>query len=41
LEGSLGYVDIKYKEFMSGQSTTPGNPPVNISEVVTPGTPRR
>jgi iron complex outermembrane receptor protein len=37
LEGSLGYVDIKYKEFMSGQSTTPGNPPVNISEVVTPG----
>lgn len=37
VEGSLGYVDIKYKEFMSGQSTTPGNPPVNIASVVTPG----
>lgn len=37
IEGSVGYVDIKYKEFMSGQSTTPGNPPVNIASVVTPG----
>ncbi|WP_374529764.1 TonB-dependent receptor [Novosphingobium sp.] len=36
-EGNLGYVDIKYKEFMAGQSTTPGNPPVNIASVVTPG----
>ncbi|MFM5949835.1 MAG: TonB-dependent receptor [Novosphingobium sp.] len=37
VEGSLGYVDIKFKEFMAGQSTTPGNPPVNIASVVTPG----
>ena len=37
LEGSLGYVDINYKEFMSGQSTTPGNPPVNVASIVTPG----
>lgn len=37
LEGSIGYVDINFKEFMSGQSTTPGNPPVNIASVVTPG----
>ena len=36
-EGSLGYVDINYKEFMSGQSTTPGNPPINVASVVTPG----
>lgn len=37
IEGSLGYVDIKYKEFMAGQSTTPGNPPINIASVVSPG----
>lgn len=37
LEGSLGYVDIKYKEFLAGQSTTPGAPPVNIASIVTPG----
>ncbi|MEO0030309.1 MAG: hypothetical protein RIS94_67 [Pseudomonadota bacterium] len=37
VEGNLGYVDVKYKQFMAGQSTTPGNPPVNIASVVTPG----
>ncbi len=37
VDGSIGYVDIKYKEFLSGQSTTPGNPPVNIASVITPG----
>lgn len=37
IDGNLGYVDIKYKEFMAGQSTTPGRPPINIASVVTPG----
>ncbi|HMT43513.1 MAG TPA: TonB-dependent receptor [Chakrabartia sp.] len=36
IDGNLGYVDIKYKEFMSGQSTTVGAPPINIASVVTP-----
>ncbi|MFM2301153.1 MAG: hypothetical protein RLZZ84_889 [Pseudomonadota bacterium] len=36
-EGNLGYVDIKFKQFMSGQSTTPGNPPVNVASVTHPG----
>ncbi|MEY4160110.1 MAG: hypothetical protein RLZZ136_731, partial [Pseudomonadota bacterium] len=37
LEGSIGYVDIKYKEFMAGQSTTAGAAPINIASIVTPG----
>jgi iron complex outermembrane receptor protein len=37
IDGSLGYVDITYKEFMAGQSTTAGAPPINIASVVTPG----
>lgn len=37
LEGNLGYVDIKYKEFLAGRSTVAGAPPVNISPIVTPG----
>ena len=37
IEGNFGYVDINYKEFMSGQSTTPGNPPINVASIVTPG----
>lgn len=37
IDGSIGYVDIKYKTFLSGQSTTPGAPPVNIASIVTPG----
>ena len=35
-EGSLGYVDINYKEFMSGQSTTAGAAPINVASIVTP-----
>ncbi|GFM28888.1 TonB-dependent receptor [Novosphingobium sp. PY1] len=37
IDGNLGYVDIKYKEFLAGQSTTAGAPPVNIASIVTPG----
>lgn len=37
IEGNLGYIDVKYKEFMAGQAVTPGAPPVNIASVVTPG----
>jgi iron complex outermembrane receptor protein len=36
IDGTIGYVDIKTKTFMAGQSTTPGNPPVNIASVVRP-----
>lgn len=34
IDGAIGYVDIKTKTFMAGQSTTPGAPPVNIASVV-------
>lgn len=37
VDGSLGYVDINYKEFLSGQSTTAGAAPINIASIVTPG----
>ena len=37
VDGSLGYIDINYKEFLAGQSPTPGAPPVNIAPIVTPG----
>ncbi len=37
IDGNLGYVDIKYKEFLAGQSTTSGAAPINIASVVTPG----
>lgn len=37
IDGNLGYVDIAYKEFLSGQSTTAGAPPVNIASVINPG----
>ncbi len=37
IDGSLGYVDVKYKEFLSGQSTIAGAPPINIASIVTPG----
>ena len=37
VEGNIGYVDVKYKQFLAGQSTTPGAAPVNIASVVTPG----
>jgi iron complex outermembrane receptor protein len=36
IDGNLGYVDIKYKEFLAGQPTT-GTAPVNIASIVTPG----
>lgn len=36
IDGTIGYIDIKTKTFMAGQSTTPGNPPVNIASVVRP-----
>ena len=37
LEGNLGYVDIKIKELLAGQSTTPGAPPVNVASISNPG----
>lgn len=37
IEGNIGYIDVKYKEFLAGQSTTPGAPPVNIASVNIPG----
>lgn len=37
IDGNIGYVDIKYKEFMTGQSTLPGQPPINIASIVRPG----
>ncbi len=36
IDGAIGYVDIKTKTFMAGQSTTPGAPPVNVASVVRP-----
>lgn len=36
-DGNLGYIDIKYKEFLAGQSTTANAPPVDIASIVTPG----
>jgi iron complex outermembrane receptor protein len=37
LDGSLGYIDIKYKEFLAGRSPTPGLPAINIASIATPG----
>ena len=37
LEGNIGYIDIKYKEFLAGQSTTSGAPPIDIASVNVPG----
>ena len=36
IDGSIGYVDTQFKKFLAGQSTTPGNPLVNIASIVTP-----
>lgn len=36
IDGNLGYVDTKYKEFLAGQPVT-GTAPVNIASIVTPG----
>ncbi|WP_277873344.1 TonB-dependent receptor domain-containing protein [Sphingomonas paeninsulae] len=37
VDGNIGYVDVKYKQFLAGQSPTAGAPPVNIASIVTPG----
>lgn len=37
IDGSVGYIDINYKEFLAGQSPVSGAPPVNIASIVTPG----
>ncbi len=37
IDGNIGYVDVKYKEFLAGQSTTSGADPINIASIVTPG----
>ena len=37
IDGSIGYIDIKYKEFLAGQSPVAGEPPVNIASIATPG----
>ncbi|MDT0576024.1 TonB-dependent receptor [Croceicoccus sp. F390] len=36
VDGSIGYVDIKYKEFLAGRPLE-GGEPVNIASVITPG----
>ena len=36
VEGNIGYIDIKYKEFLAGQSTVPGAPPINIASINEP-----
>jgi iron complex outermembrane receptor protein len=37
LDGSVGYVDVKYKEFVAGQPVNPTNPVVNIASLARPG----
>ena len=37
LEGNLGYVSIKIKELLAGQSTTAGAAPVNVASISHPG----
>ncbi|QPI74950.1 TonB-dependent receptor [Sphingobium sp. Cam5-1] len=37
IDGSIGYIDIKYKEFLAGQSPVAGEPAVNIASIATPG----
>lgn len=34
IDGSIGYVDVDTKSFLGGQSTTPGNPPVDIASII-------
>lgn len=36
IEGNIGYIDVKYEEFLAGQSTTPGAPPINIASINEP-----
>lgn len=35
-EGSLGYVDVKYKELLGGQSVVAGAPPINVASITRP-----
>ncbi len=37
LEGNIGYVDIKFKEFLAGLPVAPGQPLVNIAQFARPG----
>lgn len=37
IDGSLGYVDIKFKELLAGDPVVPGAPPVNIASIAKPG----
>ena len=37
IDGSIGYVDVKYKEFLAGQPVDPRDPVADISSVVKPG----
>ncbi|MBM3515372.1 MAG: TonB-dependent receptor [Alphaproteobacteria bacterium] len=37
VEGNIGYIDVKFKEFLVGQSTTAGAPPIDIASVNRPG----
>ena len=37
LDGSVGYVDVKYKQLLAGQPVNPANPIVNIASAAHPG----
>ncbi|MCL4672313.1 MAG: TonB-dependent receptor [Sphingomonadaceae bacterium] len=37
IDGSIGYVDVKYKEFLAGQPVNPADPVQNIAEFANPG----
>ncbi len=37
IEANLGYVDIEYQEFMTGQSVVPGAPPINVASITEAG----
>lgn len=36
IDGSIGYVDVKYKEFLAGQPVNPADPVVNIADFAKP-----
>lgn len=37
VEANLGYIDIEYQEFMTGQSVIPGAPPINVASITEAG----
>ncbi|WP_312135333.1 TonB-dependent receptor domain-containing protein [Brevundimonas sp.] len=37
LDANLGYVDIEYQEFMTGQSIVPGAAPINVASITEAG----